>query len=190
MRQVVPTYALHQQQLAKAAFTFNISAMPPDSKRNLLDKAKEAPTLFRVAFEVTERRLSEEHPQLLLSQHWSGFVGIGMVAGCQLIAMFLHHETPLELRTEIELAMRESLELSCSESSALWEDACRHMGDRLIEIPRGERFEKMFQIQAEWIIRHITDDQQLDNQREIVSCLASLLRNEVPGYWSSAQDLD
>lgn len=157
-------------------------------KNNLLEKAKGAPTLFRVVFEVLERRLSQEFPQLLLAPHWDAFIGIGTVAGCQLIALHLHHEIPLEFRTDMELAIKESLKLGYPKVAPFWEDSSIFFSDNLLEIPRSDRSRMTFQIQSEWIIRHVTEDKELDKQPEIILRLAGFLEHEVPGYWSAIQD--
>jgi hypothetical protein len=157
-------------------------------KNDLLDKATGAPTLFRLVFEVLERRLSQEFPQLLLAPHWDAFIGVGTVAGCQLISMHLHHEIPAEFRTELEMKIKGSLELGYPKSAPFWEDSSRFFRDNLLDIPRPDRSRIAFRIQSEWIILHVTGGKELEKQHEIILRLAGYLKHEVPGYWSSIQD--
>ena len=85
----------------------------PGLVQKLNERAEAATGSYCIVFETLQRRFERDHPQLLLAENWKSFVGVGTLAGCFTLAVSLHFEVPEALRTELELSMRERLELRC-----------------------------------------------------------------------------
>jgi len=151
---------------------------------SLFERAEGALTLFRTLMETLEIRLETKHPQLLIAPEWQHFIMTGTIAGCVSLALRLHFDVSEEIRTPIELKMRERLQTQYPQSEKLYEDCYRFVTESLIDIPRSERHNFIFPLIAIWVITSITAGDELENQEHIVAELAYVYQNETLEYWN------
>jgi len=146
----------------------------PELVNKLTERAEEPIGLYRILFETLGRRLQRDYPQLLLAKHWESFVGMGTLVGCFTLAMALHFEVAEDLRTELEMIMRNRLELRWPGAEVFFEDLGRFVSDSLLA--------------AQWLITHVAGGETLVNEEKIVGEIAEILLNECSGFWKSVQD--
>jgi len=150
---------------------------------SLHEKAKEAPSSFRILMEALQGRLEREFIQLKKVTGWQHFVEVSTVAGCVSLALRLHFDVSEEKRTNTELKMREYLSNLFPHSEQLYERCHGFVTDSLLDIPRPERPKHIFVLIAMWVIEGLSDGKELENQNYIVAQLAYLYQNETIGYW-------
>src|SRR6266404_187160 len=113
---------------------------------------------------------------------------MGTLVGCFTLAMALHFEVAEDLRTELEMIMRNRLELRWPGAEAFFEDLGRFVSDSLLKLNRSERTEITFALSAQWLITHVAGGETLVNEEKIVGEIAEILLNECSGFWKSVQD--
>lgn len=160
----------------------------PELVKKLTERAEEATGLFRVLFETLGRRFERDYPHLLLAKHWDGFVGMGTLVGCFTLARALHFEVPEDLRTDLEMRMRNRLELRWPGAEVFFEDLARFVCDSLVKLDRSERPGIAFELSAEWLVRRITGGETFANEEKNVCEIAEILLNECSEFWKSVQD--
>jgi len=163
-------------------------SVAPGLLQKLKERAEAATGSYRIIFETLQRRFERDHPDLLLAENWQSFVGAGTLAGCFTLAVSLHFEVPEDLRNQLEINMRERLELLWPGSEVFFEDLARFVSDSLLELKRPERTEMTYVLTAQWLIMRITDGKAIASEEKIVAELAQLLLNESVGFWKTVED--
>lgn len=162
---------------------FSISKSTPH--KSMLEKAEDVPISMRILIDLVREKLEREYPQVFLLPKWSHFTLAGAIAGCAGLAARLHFDVPQDMRTDVELAMRDELQKLYFDSEHVYEDCSRFLMEGLKDIPRTERGNYFFVLLGYWIIGVVSEGCEIDQQKYIVAIIAEALQNETAGFWKS-----
>jgi hypothetical protein len=157
--------------------------MTHEQHKALVEKAKDAPSAFRIPIDVVQRQLEQAHPQVMLLPSWSAFQMAGTVAGCVALSLRLHFEVTEDQQGHIELAMRRILEKRFPKSERAYGDCYRFVTESLREVPRREWDNYQFVLLGMWTLAAVADGGKIAQQELIVELIAEAYQNEADGFW-------
>jgi len=155
------------------------------TKKDLGEKAEDAPISLRILMEALQRRLEKEYPQVLLCPRWSAFVLAGTVGGCVALAIRLHFDVPESERSSLELKMREVLQRRFPDSEQAYENCYHFVTDSLQDIARGERGKYFFILVAMWVLASVSEGNEIESHEHVVAHIADIYQNETIGFWDA-----